>query len=325
MSVPASKWIKSLLVLSWTILWIAIADVAIGIFLPERFAIKRDERNLTYRYDSELGWFPIANSRRVFKGSRTIHVEHNSRGFRDVEHVIGTKPRIIVLGDSYVWGYDVEEPERFTERLRPNLTDWSIYNLGVSGYGTDQEYLLLRRQYDFYRPQIVFLLFDGDNDDDDNARNVRYGKYYKPYFTVDGAGLTLRGVPVPTSKDYFFARHPVLARSSLVRLIALPYFNSTAPPEYIARTSPTYAIVADMRRFIESRGARFIVGVQRANPELERFLKDQGIPYVVVTNRFTYPSQGRHWTPEGHAFVSQKILEFLDSGHYLQPAAGKTQ
>ncbi|MEO7502929.1 MAG: SGNH/GDSL hydrolase family protein [Gemmatimonadaceae bacterium] len=321
MSITASKWVKSLLVVSWAIFWIAIADVAIGILFRERFAITHDERNLTYRYDSELGWFPIPNSRREFKGSRTIRVEHNSRGFRDVEHVVGTDPRIMFLGDSYVWGFDAERSERFTEKLRANLTDWSIYNLGISGYGTDQEFLLLRRHYDFYRPQIVFLVFDGDNDYDDNARNVRYGRYYKPYFTVDGVALRLRGVPVPKLENYFFAQHTLLARSSLVRVAARSYFNATSPPEYIARTSPTNAIIGSMHRFIESKGARFLVGVQRATPQLERFLNDQGIPYVELTNKFTYPSQGRHWTPEGHAFVSQKILEFLDNGNYLKPSS----
>jgi len=120
---------------------------------------------------------------------------------------------MIFLGDSFVWGYDAEQQERFTEKLRANIPGWSIYNLGVSGYGTDQEYLLLRQQYDFYRPQIVFLIFCKDNDDEDNSRNERYGLYYKPYFTVDGAWLKLRGVPVPRSEAYFFSLHNLLVKS----------------------------------------------------------------------------------------------------------------
>ena len=59
---------------------------------------------------------------------------------------------IVVLGDSLVWGFGVEEHELFThvleEKLRPGAR---VINLGVSGYSTDQELLLYRdrgRKYD---------------------------------------------------------------------------------------------------------------------------------------------------------------------------------
>jgi hypothetical protein len=321
----ASRLAKPLLVLLSSVFCIGIADVGIRVLFRDRLLLQHDERNSIYRYDPELGWFPIANSKKTFAGGRRIQVEHNGRGFRDVEHVVGTRPRMIFLGDSFIWGYDVEQPERVTEKLRAKVTDWSIYNLGVSGYGTDQEYLLLRRQYEFYRPQIVFLVFCRDNDDDDNSSNVRYGGYYKPYFTVDGAGLTLRGVPVPKSEKYFFSQHNVLAKSGWVRLIAQAYFNLTAPPVYIAPRSPTHAILAEMQRFIQSKGGQLVVGLQRSYPELEQFLTDQNIPYVDLSNPYTYPTGSYHWTPEGHTFVSEKIKEFLDKGHYPQAAVEKTR
>jgi hypothetical protein len=313
-----------LVILLWTLFCIAIADVGIGMLFRDALVIYQDEKSLTYRYDPELGWFPIANSKKVFTGSRTIHVEHNSRGFRDVEHVVGTNPRMIFLGDSFVWGYDVEQSERFTDRLRIKLPAWSIYNLGVSGYGTDQEYLLLKRQYDFYQPQIVFLVFCRDNDDEDNSRNMRYGLYYKPYFTAGGSGLSLHGVPVPKSEHYFFSRHDLLARSNWVKLVIRSYFILTAPPDYVASKPPTQAILADMQRFIESKGGKLIVGLQSSYPELQQFLEEQNIAQVDLSNSYRYPTKGHHWTPQGHTFVSDKIKEFLLNGHYLQNAVEKT-
>ena len=138
---------------------IEITEIGMRFLLKKRLSIHKDERNLNYRYDEELGWFPVENSKQSYEGSRSIKVEHNSRGFRDSDHIVDTKPRIIFVGDSFVWGSDVEKQERFTEKLRGKLTNWSVYNLGVSGYGTDQEYLLLKRHYDFYSPNIVFLVF----------------------------------------------------------------------------------------------------------------------------------------------------------------------
>src|SRR6266540_2501554 len=290
MSLRDSRLFKPLLALSSSIFCVALADIGMGILFRDYLVLHRDERNLTYRYDPELGWFPISNSKKIFTGSRTIHVEQN---------------------------------ERFTDKLRDKLAGWSVYNLGVSGYGTDQEYLLLKRQYDFYRPQIVFLVFCRDNDDEDNSRNVRYGVYYKPYFTVDGAGLSLRGVPVPKSENYFFSQHYLLAKSNWIRLFTRAYFILNAPADFVALRSPTQAIITDMQRFINSKGGRLIIGLQSSYAELETFLKDRGIPYVDLSNPYRYATQSRHWTPEGHAFVSDKIKEFLVNGHYLQSPTNK--
>ena len=275
-----------------------------------------DERNLTYRYDETLGWFPIENSTKMYRGlRRSISVEHNKRGFRDSEHVIGNKPRIIFLGDSFVWGYDVEKPERFTEKLRAKLPAWSIYNLGVSGYGTDQEYLLLKQQYDFYRPNIVFLIFCTVNDNADNSSNNRYGGYFKPYFVSGGTNLELKGVPVTKSMNYFFVKHDIWAQMYLFRLVARIYFKYVDPP-ILKLQDPTHAIIASMHEFVKSKGAQFIIGLTGQQPELEQFLRERKIAYVDLSNPYRYPH--RHWTPEGNTWVSEKIYHFLRNGDYLK-------
>jgi hypothetical protein len=318
MRFAVTRSFKAYLVLLWLVLCIAVSDIGLGILFRKQLLLQHDERNLTYGYDSELGWFPTANSRKSFTGGRTILVRHNARGFRDIEHVVGAKPRIVVLGDSFVWGYDVEQPERFTEKLRSRLPNWSIYNLGVSGYGTDQEYLLLKREYEFYRPDIVFLVFCRDNDEDDNSSNKRYGAFYKPYFTQGTNGLTLRGVPVPRSEKYFFAQHELLAKSSWARLFALAYFHRAAPPTYVASRSPTDAILADMQQFVQSKGGKLLIGLQKPYPELEQFLNERNIAHVDLGNPYIFADGSHHWTPEGHTLVSAKIKAFLDKGRFLQ-------
>jgi hypothetical protein len=287
------------------------------IVLKNTLGRRTNEKSLLYRYDVQLGWFPVENTGRSFTGSRTIEVAHNSRGFRDPEHIIDARPRIVFLGDSFVWGYDVERQERFTEKLRAKLPDWAIYNLGVSGYGTDQEYLLLSQQYDFYNPTIVFLVFGSANDDLDNSYNVRYGGYFKPYFIADGESLILKGVPVPKSDEYFLAQHNVLSRSYWFRLLTIGYFKCFGPPS-LRLKDPTRAIITHMHKFVKARGAEFIVGLHDTDPELKNYLKDNNIPFVDISNSYTYPANGRHWTPEGHTLVSEKIYNFLMQGGYLQ-------
>ena len=314
-------WVVSLLSL---LISLGATETGLRLFKEDSLKIRKDERNLTYRYDENLGWFPIENSKKSFKGSRYITVEHNSRGFRDSEHIIDSGPSIMFLGDSLLWGYDVEKPERFTEKLHEKLPEWSIYNLGVSGYGTDQEYLLLRQQFGYYKPSIVFLVFCTDNDQIGNTRNEIYRGYYKPYFTADGDSLTLKGVPVPKSKNYFYVRHDTLSKSYLFRLIVKVYFKVTAPPR-VSPDDPTYAIINNIHSYVASKGSRFMVGLQTRNLELENFLNDHKIPYVDLGNPYRYPSHGQHWTPEGHAVVSSRIYEFLMNGGYLQTMGGPGQ
>ena len=235
------------------------------VFLKERLKLNQDERSLLYRYDSYLGWFPRENSQQQFMGSRSIQVEHNSRGFRDAEPVIGTTPRMVFLGDSFVWGYDVEKGERFTEKLNRELPDWTVYNFGVSGYGTDQEYLLLEQEYDFYDPHIVFLVFCTDNDEDDNSRNERYGGYYKPYFEVHDGNIELRGTPVPITEKYFLQTHPTLAQFYWVRLLAKVYFALTTP-SHLDLKNPTYAILKHLQTICSQSGGAFPCRVTTSPP-----------------------------------------------------------
>jgi len=311
------RFFNFLVFLIFLMCFIGVTEIAMRILFKEALGIG-DERSLLYGYDEKLGWFPIKNSGVTFKGGfRSIEVQHNSRGFRDSEHIVDNRPRIVFLGDSLVWGYDVEKQERFTEKLAAKFANLSIYNLGVSGYGTDQEYLLLAEQYDFYHPNIVFLVFCCGNDEEDNSHNNSNDGYFKPYFTANGNSLTLQGVPVPKSWRYFLTQHDVLSDSCWFRFLSKSYFKYRGPTS-LEIDNPTYAIITNINKFVRTRGAKFIIGIHGVNPTLKKYLKDNGIPCIDLTNLYLYPSHGRHWTPDGHTFVSEKIYDFLMQEGYLE-------
>lgn len=318
MALKGNRFVN-LLVFTLTLTFCAgITEITARFLLEDRLKIVEDERNLTYRYDKALGWFPVENSKKILRAGRVIDVEHNSRGFRDAEHIIDTKPSIMFLGDSFLWGYDVKKQERFTEKLDEKLVGWSLFNLGVSAFGTDQEYLLLKQHFDFYHPNIVFLLFCTQNDEDDNSHNIVYGGYYKPYFIVDEDRLELKGVPVPKSQNYFFVHHNILSQSYSFRLFAKAYFKYIAfSPPSLEINNPTYAIIANMNQFVKTKGAKFLVGLTGENPDLEEFLMKENIPYIDLENPHRYPTHGGHWTPDGHTFVSEKIYNFLMKDKFL--------
>lgn len=292
------------------LLSLTFAEGVLRTFFAQRFALADDERSLAYRHDPELGWFPLASSEREIQGTRLFHARHNARGFRDPEHGPKTRPRLVVLGDSFVWGFDVEAEERFTERLRERLPDVDVANLGVSGFGTDQTLLLFQQQASFYAPDVVLLIFAAENDREDNVTNRRYGPYYKPYFERGARGLELRGVPVPRGVPYLLEQHPWLGWSALARAAYQGGLDLRHPVVEVA--DPSEALVLALRDAARAQGARFLLGVQGRDAALLAFARDGAIPAVELVTRERYPHFGGHWTPEGHAYVAERLLGLLE-------------
>ena len=270
-----------------------------------------NERSLTYRYDAELGWAPVPNSSSVVTNARTIHVQHNSLGFRDIEFERDARPRVLFLGDSFVWGVDAEADERFTDLLRTRMPGFNIVNAGVSGYGTDQEYLLLQRIWPKIQPALVVLIFCADNDRLDNVANIRYDGYQKPYFATAADGsLQLRGQPVPTSRQLYIKQNWLVRHLWLARVAAFAYVEIEHPGVDVP--DPTEKIVRRMREFVEAHGAKLIVGLQSRDDKLISLLNAERIPFVSFDGAESYASQyGSHWTPAGQKLVAERLFGLL--------------
>lgn len=104
--------------------------------------------------------------------------------------------RILVLGDSFTWGFGVDDEERFSNRLQMLLgSSCEVLNAGVTGYGTDQEMLFFRREGRRYNPDIVLLEF-GTEDVINNGSSIQY-TYPKPFFLLSADSVIVHNVPVP--------------------------------------------------------------------------------------------------------------------------------
>jgi len=266
-----------------------------------------------FRYDPELGWSPIPNAAAEFHGSRTITVQHNSLGLRDVEPDATSRPTVLFLGDSFVWGYDVEANERFTELLRKDLPGTRIVSAGVPGYGTDQEYLLLKRIWSAIQPDVVVLMFCVANDRDNNTSNVDSAGHFKPYLerAADGA-WRFAGQPVPRPRHAYFNDNALVHNLWLARLAVLAFVEFRY--RKVAVADPTEHLVGLIRDFVEAQGAKFLVGLQNHEPQLEAFLQTQKIRYTSFDGAESYSADGAHWTPNGHALVASRLASQFGAG-----------
>jgi hypothetical protein len=220
--------------------------------------------------------------------------------------------------DSFVWGLDSEANERFTEVLKERIPDYNILAAGVSGYGTDQEYLLLKRLWPKVKPAVVVLIFCSDNDRLDNRTNKRYDNYYKPYFATQPDGsIALMGQPVPRSQLLHYKEDWLVRNLWLARVVTDVYVRLRYPQVFVP--DPTEKLIGKIREFTEGNGARFLVGIQNHDEALSNYLDANGIKYARLEGApfYTEGGFGPHWRPEGHKFVADRIFNLLSESKII--------
>ncbi len=136
--------------------------------------------------DTEFIMAPGFPETRFSKQEFETTVFTNRDGFRDVERP-EPKPegvyRVLVVGDSFVWGaYGVDADHTFTalaeqslNRNRdPGASKFEVINAGVIGWGTDNALAFLKSRWDRYQPDAVVIAFFVANDFFDNMRSGEY-------------------------------------------------------------------------------------------------------------------------------------------------------
>ena len=282
---------------------------------PTSESLRQDasERSLTYGYDAELGWVPKPGSVSTVTTARTIHAQHNSLGFRDIEFKPDGRPVMLFVGDSFVWGVDAEANERFTDILRSKLPEFQTVNAGVSGYGTDQEYLWLQRIW-AERPPLRWSCCS-------SARTMTAWITRRTSATIaiaspislpaPTARSSLKGQPVPRSlqlmiKDTWLVRHVWLAR-----VAALAYAEISSPG--FSLPDPTERLISKIHDFVSAHDAKLLVTLQSTDERMVSHLKSERIPFVTLDGAAAFGSQyGSHFTPEGHEFAARRLLDLLN-------------
>jgi hypothetical protein len=193
-----SLLIKTTLLVASVTLALGLAEL--GLRLAHYGEASRVRLDKFTEYDPLLGWRHRPNSSGELRTSeyRTT-VQYNSNGWRGLSRTY-TKPRgvsrIVVLGASFVDGYTVQVQDRFTEVLEASLgPPFEVINLGVPGYSTDQELLLLEQQGWKYQPDLVVLASSYRDVWGNGSRYSADTMVGKPLFIMDAEGnLSLSNV-----------------------------------------------------------------------------------------------------------------------------------
>ncbi len=150
------------------------------------------------RFDDMMGWSLVPGARAVSKSTgQKIEYVINSAGFRDREYPL-EKPagtfRILLLGDSHTFGFGIPLEKHFSKILEGYFARVEVLNMGVNGYGVDQELLLLREKGLAYQPDLV-VAYVPHYSDNRHIRDKVWGMG-KPRFILENGRLVTVNRPV---------------------------------------------------------------------------------------------------------------------------------
>jgi len=168
-----------------------ILEISARIFYPEIIPLGNESRKF-WEYDSLLGWSQISETidLQVIANS-TTEISINSKKLRDdvYDYERNTNGRILVLGDSFAWGFGINKNERFSEIIERSYKNLEVINSAVPGYSTDQQLLYYLNEGHKYHPDYVLLLFC-ENDFLGNTLNQIHW-YNKPNFKFHSCAETV--------------------------------------------------------------------------------------------------------------------------------------
>ena len=304
-----------------------------------------------WQYDARYGWSHVPGTRGTFTlGSGSTEVAINAKGFRgpEIEYARDDRRRrIVVLGDSYVWGYGVDQKNVFTELLGTARPDVEVVNLGVSGYSTDQELLLYRDEGHKYGADVIMVVV-ADNDPPGNMLAEHYVVYGKPVFRLTHGELVLQNQPVARTAWWKRAVAGLAGHSYLLN-IATRYLylrdvaaapaggatpgagapaHSPSPPRAPFPRTPedevTLRLLLELRRTVSTLQPRakllvmFVDGMRGFSPELAALLTPHDIACLDLGEYFDSSDPSLHlpgdfhWNAAGHRRVAEIVQQHLD-------------
>jgi len=304
----------------------AVAAIACALLALEAAAqllargVLRDGR--LFQPDAVLGWKPIPNLVRTrgnpAGGTWTARI--NERGFRGNSRWDPDAPRrVLILGDSFAFGQGVDIEDRFDTLLAAHRPSWSFVNLGVPGYGTDQELIAGRSYFGSLRPGDVILLFTSSADFLRIVQKHHSGRS-KPWFSYERGRL--REHP-PEGGLLQALRDRSYLAGRLMWLLQIRQSSRIAPRRYRQGIDLYRVLVRRELGPLSRRGVRVLIPHHdlTAQGQMDRVRAlfrglglEEGFEGLSLEERRVRPAccfRDGHWTPAGHRAVAEALRGFL--------------
>jgi hypothetical protein len=268
-------------------------------------------------------------------------VSTNSWGLRDRE-IDFSKPRILCLGDSFTFGFGVENGEAFCAQLEEAFGGrYDVVNAGIPGGSPDTYALWLSRWRDKLQPRLIIVsLFQNDQMDVQGHGWQPDAGSMPQRVTQPGMIVTKDGAAM---RDNAVARLPPLIRSLIKESFFVAILRDrllrdadgaptvSAPATAPASAAAVAAVPGDSRfalalKFLReaARGTPVVVHLISSKGQLadspmdtivKHFAADARWPIVQEYGVFSstdYFELDGHWLPSGHAKAARYLHAALE-------------
>ncbi len=281
--------------------------------------------------DPVSGWKPLANLdvTRVNNDGQLWKIRTNQNGFRTIPNwATAATRRILILGDSFAFGEGVNQQDRFDSIIAHKEPTWSIMNLGVMAYGTDQEFIVGQPFFSDLQSGDIVILLTYFNDYIDILRTHFAGRA-KPWFQIHQDGTVQLHAPeiglyeILRDHSYLMTKIGIWLEPDLYNYSAedvkqglMLYYAITK--HYIPRL-----IERGINFVIVRHGEHLLTQSQHVPPEaftqIFNNLRHHYPPlrYIVLENLLdtsschTFFLSDGHWNVNGHRQVGEKLHEYL--------------
>lgn len=239
-----------------------------------------------YEADAQYGVRLEANVTTATRSreGRVTEVRTNRQGFRGDDWTPATADapvpgRVLLLGDSQMFGYGVDEADGVARRLEGELgPPWQVLNAAVPTWGPPEYALALEELGPRYRPEVVVFVANVANDwyevrHDNRMRTTERNGWARHHASAAEEGLSFPG------------RRFLLGRSHLVHMVRSLWHHRQGPPP--AEAVSAQRLSADLPRLLSrdgpyrSRLTRSVLRAQRACEPLGCAVVVAGLPLDV--------------------------------------------
>ena len=328
--------LNTLLVLTSAAIALALVDLVLILTNTPAHGPVWEARGL-FRLDSELIYSPVPGERRIWRTDEFVEqASLNRNGLRgaDVRERREVDTRIIVAGDSVVFGHGVGDSEAFPSQLEAIFAsegrNLEVLNAGVKGYGTDQSFKYFTLRLQALAPDVLVFAVNPN----DVADNIR-----QPLYTVkDGRLLELDATRNPFYRVLWLDSHlPGIVRHTdlyqrLVTRLLRAHWDRTLPdsdPQRLNAWSREKIVleIEQLRDRSRSAGFRLVVlGVPSTAPNAFRWLRaslPEGVDFLDANEAEGWASEPSRWflndrthlTVAGNQRLAQLLHAYLlDTG-----------
>lgn len=314
---------------------IFIAEGLVRIFFP--YSREHVVPGGLFDIDEYLGWKLKAGKIATHKSTYfDVVYRINSLGFRDKPRNVSKDEnvyRILLYGDSQIFGWGVPKDKRFSNSIENHKQDSEIWNLAVPGYGLDQEILSYERDGKYLNADEVIFFVSKPA-----LERTQYNyifKKHKPILVIDESG-GLKLIPIPEEKTftlnlfykilspfylpYFLERRINILKEVLKRhgpnMDKATDNESIIPSDRLSDFEKKMLIMARNIALSRQQMITILAELSKAKrKDLEDFCDQNGIGFleIVFDNEqdFIFGRHDSHWNLKGHKLVAEQILSQL--------------